>query len=253
MWGDEDDDFPLSLMINKSELISGDKQREIALKYTYLFLESTLNDREEFLPIFKNYINGIENDENKRFFNGYSDSESYKIVDFDKKTYSYSISTEPQIGKEDKEKFYEIKKIRLRDNGKLNNNGMYVSVDEDSKNIVGFNLMENVEIDNYNYLSFDMVSFGSEETIYKIKVEVLDDDGELVIYNVNKFYPLWDSIDSNVMKTESLNDDIGKSEGTTFQTILLPLKYKGEIDNISQIKFVFDQGEYILDNISLIK
>ncbi|MCM1990572.1 hypothetical protein [Oceanirhabdus seepicola] len=252
MWGDEDDDFPLSLMINKSELISGEKQREIALKYTYIFLESTLNDREEFIPIFKNNLNGINQHENKRFINGYSDSESYTLVDFDKNSYRYSILTDSGIGK-DGDVAYEIKKIRLRDNGKLNNKGMYISIDESTKNIVGFNLKRNIEIEEYNYLSFDMVSFGAKDLIYNIEVEIFDGDGNKVVYDVNELYPLWDSIDSNVMKTESLNDDLGKREGTVFQTVLLPLDYSAKIDNISVIKFIFDEGEYILDNISLIK
>ncbi|WBW96146.1 hypothetical protein [Oceanirhabdus sp. W0125-5] len=252
MWGDEDDDFPLSLMINKSELISGKKQRDIALKYTYLFLESTLNGRTEFIPIFQNYMNGTNENENKRFINGYSDSEKYDIVSFEKNNFTYSISSESKVKKAVDDSF-KIKKIRLRDDGKLNNKGIYISIDENTKNILSFNLMKNVEINKYNYLSFDMVSFGNEELTYNLKVQIIDNKGREFIYRVNQFYPLWDSIDSYIMKTKTLNDDIGKTEGTVFQTVLLPLDDTVKIDNISTIKFIFDKGEYILDNISLIK
>ncbi|HXB54133.1 MAG TPA: hypothetical protein VN461_05075 [Vicinamibacteria bacterium] len=54
-WGRSDVGQPMSHFLNLKPLLSGEDQRRIAKVYISAFLETTLHDRREYLPLFRDY------------------------------------------------------------------------------------------------------------------------------------------------------------------------------------------------------
>jgi dienelactone hydrolase len=57
-WGRTDAGQPLSWFLNLRPLLSGDEQRRISKTYIAAFLEATLHDRREYLPLFQDWRTG---------------------------------------------------------------------------------------------------------------------------------------------------------------------------------------------------
>ncbi len=55
VWGRTDAGEPLSWFLNLKPLLSGDDQRKIGKTYISAFLEATLHNRREYLPMFRDY------------------------------------------------------------------------------------------------------------------------------------------------------------------------------------------------------
>jgi dienelactone hydrolase len=55
VWGRTDAGEPLSWFLNLKPLLSGDDQRKIGKTYISAFLETTLHNRSEYLPMFRDY------------------------------------------------------------------------------------------------------------------------------------------------------------------------------------------------------
>jgi dienelactone hydrolase len=55
VWGDTDYPFPASLVLNRKPLLTGDQQRRVGSLYIAAFLEATLNDRQEYVRVFRDH------------------------------------------------------------------------------------------------------------------------------------------------------------------------------------------------------
>jgi len=55
VWGNSDWGMPQGLILNRRALLSGEKQRKIALVYFTAFLEADLMDKKGYLPMFRDY------------------------------------------------------------------------------------------------------------------------------------------------------------------------------------------------------
>src|SRR5690606_19027355 len=55
VWGDSDITDPTSWLLNKADLLEAEDQRQIAKVYISAFLEATLNGRDEYIPMFRDY------------------------------------------------------------------------------------------------------------------------------------------------------------------------------------------------------
>ena len=60
VWGRTDAGQPLSWLLNLKPLMSGEEQRRISKTYISAFLEATLHDRREYLPLFQDWRVGRE-------------------------------------------------------------------------------------------------------------------------------------------------------------------------------------------------
>ena len=59
-WGDYDFGLPFKLWLNQKPLLEGEEQRQIATTYISSFLETTLQDKKEYMPLFKNQQSAIQ-------------------------------------------------------------------------------------------------------------------------------------------------------------------------------------------------
>jgi dienelactone hydrolase len=58
VWGRTDSPAPGNWFLNLRPLLSGDQQRQIAKVYLSAFLEATLHERREYIPLFEDYRTG---------------------------------------------------------------------------------------------------------------------------------------------------------------------------------------------------
>ncbi|MBV9498262.1 MAG: hypothetical protein JO138_02705 [Acidobacteriaceae bacterium] len=82
VWGRTDFGAPTNWFLNLRPLLKGDEQRRIARVYLSAFLETTLHDRREYLPLFADYRTGRDWLPNTLYENRYLDSASRVVSNF---------------------------------------------------------------------------------------------------------------------------------------------------------------------------
>jgi dienelactone hydrolase len=82
VWGRTDAGAPLSWFLNLKPLLSGDDQRKISKTYISAFLEATLHNRAEYLPMFRDYRRIRAWLPETLYMNRYLDASYHVISDF---------------------------------------------------------------------------------------------------------------------------------------------------------------------------
>jgi dienelactone hydrolase len=80
VWGRTDAGEPLSWFLNLRQLLSGEEQRRIGKTYIAGFLEATLHNRREYLPMFRDYRSIRAWLPSTLYMSRYQDA-SYKVID----------------------------------------------------------------------------------------------------------------------------------------------------------------------------
>jgi dienelactone hydrolase len=83
VWGDTDSGPPYGNLLNRAELISGEDQRTIGKVYIGAFLDLTLKDQKEYLPLFKDYRYGRHWLPDTYYINRFADVRTTYISDYD--------------------------------------------------------------------------------------------------------------------------------------------------------------------------
>ena len=82
MWGRTDAGQPLSWLLNLKPLMPGEEQRRISKTYISAFLEATLHDRREYLPLFQDWRVGREWLPDTLYENRYQDASYVTLASF---------------------------------------------------------------------------------------------------------------------------------------------------------------------------
>ena len=83
VWGRTDADEPLSWFLNLKPLMPGEEQRRISKTYISAFLEATLHDRREYLPLFQDWRAGRQWLPDTLYVNRYQDSSYVPLASFE--------------------------------------------------------------------------------------------------------------------------------------------------------------------------
>lgn len=83
VWGNEDSSFPTSLALNKRALMSGEDQRQIAKVYFHAFLDTTLKERDTYIPLFRDPRAGADWLPAEQYVNRYSDASRETVCNFE--------------------------------------------------------------------------------------------------------------------------------------------------------------------------
>jgi len=83
VWGKRDWGLPGGYLLNTKELISGEKQRQVAKVYISAFLDLTLKGDMSFLPLFKDYRYAKHWLPETLYINRFEDSETSFLCDYD--------------------------------------------------------------------------------------------------------------------------------------------------------------------------
>ena len=82
VWGRTDAGQPLSWLLNLKPLMPGEEQRRISKTYISAFLEATLHDRREYLPLFQDWRVGREWLPDTLYENRYQDGSYVPLASF---------------------------------------------------------------------------------------------------------------------------------------------------------------------------
>jgi dienelactone hydrolase len=83
VWGNHDAGEPLSWVLNLKPLLSGEEQRRISKTYITAFLEATLHDRREYVPMFADWRVARDWLPQTIYLSRYQDSSYIPVVSFD--------------------------------------------------------------------------------------------------------------------------------------------------------------------------
>jgi dienelactone hydrolase len=83
VWGDDDNGPPGGWLLDKKPLLAGEEQRRIAKIYFSAFLETTLQDREEYRALFRDYRAGANWLPDTTYVNRYADATREVVAGFD--------------------------------------------------------------------------------------------------------------------------------------------------------------------------
>jgi dienelactone hydrolase len=82
-WGRDDAGKPLGWLLNLKPLMAGDEQRRISKTYISAFLEATLKDHREYLPLFEDWRVARAWLPDTLYFNRYQDASYVALAAFD--------------------------------------------------------------------------------------------------------------------------------------------------------------------------
>jgi dienelactone hydrolase len=82
-WGRDDAGKPLGWLLNLKPLMPGDEQRRISKTYISAFLEATLKDHREYLPLFEDWRVARAWLPDTLYFNRYQDASYISLASFD--------------------------------------------------------------------------------------------------------------------------------------------------------------------------
>ncbi|MBI9063575.1 MAG: hypothetical protein JEZ14_16450 [Marinilabiliaceae bacterium] len=83
VWGNRDYGIPYGLLLNTKSLISGEEQRQISKVYISAFLDATIQNKQEYLPLFRDYRLAAHWLPETYYINRYSDSQTQLLVDYE--------------------------------------------------------------------------------------------------------------------------------------------------------------------------
>ena len=83
VWGRTDAGEPLSWLLNLKPLMSGEEQRRISKTYIAAFLEATLHNRREYLPLFQDWRAGRQWLPDTLYVNRYQDASYVPLASFE--------------------------------------------------------------------------------------------------------------------------------------------------------------------------
>jgi len=82
-WGNTDAGRPLSWLLNLKPLLPGEEQRRISKTYIAAFLEATLHDRREYVPLFQDWRAGRRWLPDTIYVNRYQDASYVPLASFE--------------------------------------------------------------------------------------------------------------------------------------------------------------------------
>lgn len=95
-WGDRDIAYPLGILLSKKDMLSAPEQRSISKVYISAFLEATLHGEQQYIPLFRDYRNGLKWLPETSYYNRFESGEFTSWASFDEDTNRVSL---PGAGK----------------------------------------------------------------------------------------------------------------------------------------------------------
>ncbi len=95
VWGRTDYGWPLNLFLNKQPLLEGEDQRKIAKVYFTAFLDATIKNKREYIPMFKDYRKATPWLPEDIYINRYADNSFIPVCTFDE---DVDVTTGTQAG-----------------------------------------------------------------------------------------------------------------------------------------------------------
>jgi hypothetical protein len=254
-------------------------QRQVAKVLISAFLEATLNNRDEYLPVFKDTRHAARWLPEDIYVNQYQDSNFQVIADFEE---DFDVTTTTCGGTALGENLtgWRESHVTFRAKGKASQDNAVVILwgekkfeDNDDPNslkigkyhiTLGPDTHRDLQVDNDSSLVFSIGSVNPhQDTIIELTIELSDIDGNRAALPLNTVGPVHPALNVRLAKWKWLEKKyIEDFSERLLQTYEIPLRQFVEVNSsfepsrLENISFVFDRfpnGTIMLDDIGISK
>jgi len=273
-WGMMDCPAPASWLMNDQPLMSPEKQRQVAKVLICAFLETTLNDKEQYLPIFKDIRKAAPWLPEDIYVNQYKDSNFKFIADFDE-DFDVTTTTLPggQLLGENLEMWKESHVQYRTKNKPAQENATVVlewKRDCDPNKIASYAIILSPEtttdlgLDPNTNLVFSIGAADEEPNEFKpldLTIELCDADGDSALLPLSTVGPIHPPLTVRLTKWKWREKNLwDMSSERLLQTYEIPMSIFMESSaafdpaKLQAVRFIFDRspkGKIMLDDIGM--
>lgn len=271
VWGRKDFGIPLLWLLNTKPIMKGEEQRKIAKIYISAFLDATLKNSKEFIPLFKDYRYATSILPKDYYINQYEDTKFIYIADYQE---DLKVNTATLRGCEIEArnlKTWSENSLPFRDKNKSPqlNTGVYLGWDKNDTTLTGpaeyiihisNNSQKELQIDSTKNLFFFVCNNKNDLDTVDFTIELSDAKTRVKTTLRHEF------ILPPPLKTKLTKSDFiyamaeGKPVERVLQYVEIPFREFTKINKdfyppeLETIRFVFDQtnkGEIFLDKIGI--
>jgi hypothetical protein len=276
-WGGRDAIGPASWLINDKPIMDMESQRKVAKVLISAFLEATLNNRDEYLPMFKDIRKAAQWLPEDIYINRYEDSNFIIIADFEE-DFDVTTTTVPGgklLGEnlrtwKEAHVPYRTKGDSTQENSTVilewaNENGQ----DPNSSEVGSYNVTLSPEVVKELELNRNMsivfsIGAGDEEQIepLDLTIELCDSEGNCAALPLSSVGPVHPALPVRLAKWKWLEEkSIESFSERILQTYEIPIysfiKNNSLFDpsKLESIRFIFDRsgkGSIMLDDIGFL-
>ncbi|CAM3370442.1 alpha/beta hydrolase family protein [Marinicrinis lubricantis] len=272
VWGDNDLSFPRSMLLNKAALMDGEEQRQIAKVWISAFLDVTLQNKTEYMPLFQDARNGSEWVPAAVYVNRYADSTMREWCGFEEdddldtcsKT-GVTISRSGFSEAAEKEMEYRVESYHRR------NDAVYLRGIENASQPALYTLKLDEKVSNElteeDALTFEMArQVDSDASSLEVTLILKDQSGQIVQLPLEELKEVPPVIRTQFTKAKILdrwikNGYFGRSAEPVLQTYIIPADQFHQLNpsfdwsKLEEISWSFTslQGGIIIDHIGVMK
>jgi dienelactone hydrolase len=257
-WEGADVPPPFNALSNRRPLLSSDQQRRVAQVYVSAFLAATLQNRGEYLPMFRDYRTASRWLPDTIYVSQFNDSTFAPVCDYEEDA---DVATTTLAGGSviaEGFKTWREQRIPLRDKGTQTqeNNAVYLGWDKPSLYRVTLPAAQSLTSDAK--LVFSVGNTSKEGADPDFTIELTSVDGEIVRLPFSRFASVTPRLKVQTSKMSFMENALLDPAEIVLQTYELPLADFAKADpkfNPAQLKsvaFRFDRarsGELALDRI----
>ena len=277
-WGRVDFPPPAGWLINERPIMDMDNQRQVAKVLISAFLEATLNNRAEYLPVFKDTRRAGRWLPEDIYVNQYQDSNFKVIADFEE---DFDVTTTTIRGGElmgDNLTNWRESPVTFRTKGKASQDNSVVILwgekktednnDPNSLKIGTYHItldpdtQRDLQVDNDSKLLFSIGSVNPyQDTLIDLTIELGDSDGNRAALPLSTVGPIHPALNVRLSNWKWLEKKVIEDfSERLLQTYEIPFRRFVEANSsfdpsrLQNIRFVFDRfpnGTIMLDDIGL--
>ncbi len=263
-WGDNDVGSPAIWLYNREQLISSEDQRQISKVLVSAFIELTLKEEMDYLPLFQNTRFGEGWLPDTIYLNAYADSEMTYLLTYEEDV-NLSSGTVPfvEITAQGLKGWHEDR-VSTKWGQMTSNSAVYLKWDQIGESAV-YEIQFTVPVEGLSVE--DQIVFSAAQSHYDpdgvgepdpadFSVELRDKEGNRASLRLSSVALLLPAQDVNLMKVDFLSNDA--TSETVFQTYLFELSEfvranpALDITKLSGVRIIFDQtesGEILIDDL----
>ncbi len=271
-WDRSDMGAPMKWLLNIKPIISRVDQEQIAKIYISSFIEATLHNDEQWLPIFKNSDLGREWLPDNIYLTNFQSSKHKIIADFEEDINPFTSSSKAFL-KGENLKIWKEEELLTRDKEKQDNNVLTIGwnygklINKDSIAQFTISLVDSIE--QMNALSISVAQGNSKELESLSKEKLVkdqnldfqiilkDENGNESKIKISKIKPISKKLKVQFGKERSLSKRYGEDWEAQLESYFIPISAfepdsAFQMHKTKEISFVFDQclnGLIHIDNI----
>lgn len=256
-WGKHDIKLPLRLLMNTNALLPAAEQQLIAKTYVAGFLEATLHNRTDFIPMFKDWRVIADQLPATAYLSRYDDSEMLRLADYDEDDNRETATFRKGALWGEGLSEWEEEAKRSRSNGSRLNRAIKLSWEHgQGRYVVEIPKLVAARLGEASAFAFSLAREASskeELAPLDLSLQLTMQDGTTFRRPLSEFKSIQPPLISHYLNISLLepfirNGKLSPTAETVYQDFFIPLvRFHGtvplRVQELRKIEFVFDQTE----------